>query len=237
MLSGIFRTYIQAGLKYLGLIACAAALTACASQPQPRPMPDDPYYAPAIPEEVEPPATPNGSLFNSQVNGLYSDIRARDLGDIITVRLQESTQASKSASTGMSRNSNVNLPTPSVLGRDLTFRDYSLSANLQGDTNFSGDAQADQRNSLSGEITVTVIRVLPNGNLIVRGEKWLTLNNGQEYVRLTGIIRPQDVRSDNTILSNRVANARIEYSGTGSLADTQRQGWLTRFFNGPLWPL
>lgn len=225
----------------LRVSALALLLSACASQPEPRPMPDDPYYAPAMPDEMEPPATLNGSLFNSrsstQVNGLYSDIRARNLGDIITVQLQESTQASKSASTGLSRNSNVNLPTPNVLGRDLTFRDYSLSANLQGDTSFSGDAQADQSNSLSGEITVTVIRVLPNGNLIVRGEKWLTLNNGQEYVRLTGIIRPQDVRSDNTIWSNRVANARIEYSGTGSLADTQRQGWLTRFFNGPWWPL
>lgn len=224
-------------IKLVVTVALGLVLTACAAQPQPRPMPDDPFYAPAYPEEIAPPAVPNGSLFNGQVNGLYSDIRARSLGDIITVVLQESTSASKSSSTDLSRNTNVNLPTPQVLGRDLSFRGYSLSADLNGGTNFSGDAQADQRNQLTGEITVTVIRVLPNGNLIVRGEKWLTLNNGQEYVRLTGIIRPQDVSSGNMVASTRVANARIEYSGTGSLADTQRQGWLTRFFNGPLWPL
>lgn len=228
--------YMRTGrLFFLWVAVCL--LTACAAQPQPRPMPDDPFYAPALPEEHLPPAIPNGSLFSRQVNGLYSDIRARDLGDIITVRLQENTSASKSAKTGTSKGTSVNLPTPTVLGKDLSHRGYSLSASLEGNTEFKGDASADQSNRLSGDISVTVIRVLPNGSLIVRGEKWLTLNNGQEYVRLTGMIRPQDVSSDNTVLSNRVANARIEYSGTGSLADTQRQGWLTRFFNGPLWPM
>ncbi|CUS47208.1 MAG: flagellar L-ring protein precursor FlgH [Idiomarinaceae bacterium HL-53] len=211
-------------------------LLACASAPQPRPIPDDPFYAPAVPEPETPAATPNGSLFNGPMNGLYSDIKARDIGDIITVQLQESTSASKSATTDLSRATNVDLPTPTILGRDLTFRDYSLSANVEGSSGFQGDSSADQSNTLQGDITVTVIRILPNGNLIVRGEKWLTLNNGQEYIRLTGIIRPQDVSSENTVLSNRVANARIEYSGTGSLADNQQQGWLTRFFNGPLWP-
>ncbi len=224
-------------IKLALTLVTALILSACAAQPRPLPVPDDPYYAPAPPEATLPAAVPNGSLFNGEKNNLYSDIKARDLGDIITVRLQESTSASKSAKTGTSRGTNVNLPTPTVLGRDLSFRGYSLSANLEGNTEFKGDASADQSNRLSGDISVTVIRVLPNGSLIVRGEKWLTLNNGQEYVRLTGMIRPQDVASDNTVLSNRVANARIEYSGTGSLADTQRQGWLTRFFNGPLWPL
>lgn len=223
-------------IHYGVLFVFALSLTGCATQPTPRPVPDDPYYAPAIPEQATPQATPNGSLFNGEINGLYSDIRARNLGDIITVRLQENTSASKSATTGTSRGTSVNLPTPTVLGRDLSFRGYSLSANLEGSTEFQGDASADQSNRLNGEISVTVIRVLPNGNLLVRGEKWLTLNNGEEYVRLTGMIRPRDVSSDNTVLSNRVANARIEYSGTGSLADTQRQGWLTRFFNGPIWP-
>lgn len=223
-------------LKWVISIA-ALALSACASMPEPTPMPDDPYYAPVMPEEQVEPPVPNGSLFRGQnVNGLYSDIKARDLGDIITVRLQEQTTASKSASTGISRNSNVDLPTPTLFGRDVSVRGNPLSAQLNGGTDFNGDSSADQSNQLTGDITVAVIRVLPNGNLIVRGEKWLTLNNGQEYVRLTGIIRPQDVASDNSIASNRVANARIEYSGTGSLANAQRQGWLTRFFNGPIWP-
>lgn len=213
------------------------ALSACASAPQPTPMPDDPYYAPVMPEEQLEPPVPNGSLFRGQsINGLYSDIKARNLGDIITVQLHEQTTASKSASTGTSRQTNVDLPAPVFFGREVSVRGNPLSASVNGGTEFNGDSSADQSNQLQGDITVTVIRVLPNGNLIVRGEKWLTLNNGQEYVRLTGIIRPQDVRSDNTIHSNRVANARIEYSGTGSLANAQREGWLTRFFNGPIWP-
>ncbi|RUO30439.1 flagellar basal body L-ring protein FlgH [Aliidiomarina soli] len=221
--------------RLTGLIALS--LAACTSVPEPTPMPDDPYYAPVMPEEQIDPAVANGSLFRGQnVNGLYSDIKARNLGDIITVRLQEQTTASKSASTGTSRNTNVDLPTPTLFGRDVTVSGNPISAGINGGSEFSGDSSADQSNQLQGEITVAVIRVLPNGNLIVRGEKWLTLNNGEEYVRLTGIIRPQDVRSNNTIESNRVANARIEYSGTGSLASAQREGWLTRFFNGPIWP-
>lgn len=224
-------------MRILIAMMAATLLSACVSAPEPRPMPDDPYYAPVMPEEQVEPATPNGSLFRGQnVNGLYSDIKARDLGDIITVRLQEQTSASKSASTGTSRNTNVDLPSPTLFGREASINGNPLSAQVNGGTEFAGDSSADQSNQLSGQITVAVIRVLPNGNLIVRGEKWLTLNNGEEYVRLTGIIRPQDVSSDNTIASNRVANARIEYSGTGSLANAQREGWLTRFFNGPIWP-
>lgn len=221
----------------LAMAAAVLTLAACASAPQPTPMPDDPYYAPVMPEEQIDPPVPNGSLFRGQsINGLYSDIKARDLGDIITVQLEEQTTASKSANTGTSRNTNIDLPTPTLFGRNVSFRGNPLSAEVNGGTEFNGAASADQSNQLQGEITVAVIRVLPNGNLIVRGEKWLTLNNGEEYVRLTGIVRPQDVSSDNTIQSNRVANARIEYSGTGSLANTQREGWLTRFFNGPIWP-
>lgn len=226
-----------AAWQKVAMAVAALSLAACASAPQPTPMPDDPYYAPMMPEEQVEPAVPNGSLFRGQnVNGIYSDIKARNLGDIITVQLQEQTTASKSANTGTSRNTNIDLPAPSLFGRDVAIRGNPLSAQVGGGSEFSGASSADQSNQLQGEITVTVIRLLPNGNLIVRGEKWLTLNNGQEYVRLTGIVRPQDVRSDNTIQSNRVANARIEYSGTGSLASAQREGWLTRFFNGPIWP-
>jgi flagellar L-ring protein precursor FlgH len=84
---------------------------------------------------------------------------------------------------------------------------------------------------------VHVLKVLPNGNLMIRGEKWLTLNNGDEYIRLTGVIRPKDINSNNTILSTKVANARIQYAGTGSFADANEQGWLTKFFNSSWWPL
>jgi flagellar L-ring protein precursor FlgH len=102
---------------------------------------------------------------------------------------------------------------------------------------FEGDARANQSNNLVGNISVTVIHVLPNNNLVVRGEKWLTLNNGDEYIRLTGIVRPADVNPANEVVSTKIANARIQYSGTGAFSRAQTQGWLGKFFNSKWWPL
>ena len=101
---------------------------------------------------------------------------------------------------------------------------------------FSGDGASSLSNSLSGSITVFVAEVMPNGNLVIRGEKKLTLNQGDEYIRVTGIVRPMDVTPDNTIASTKVANAEIFYSGDGSINDANRMGWLARFFNGSMWP-
>jgi len=91
-------------------------------------------------------------------------------------------------------------------------------------------------NSLSGNITVTVHDIMPNGTLVVRGEKWLTLNQGEEYIRVSGMVRPQDIGQDNSVPSTKLADARIEYAGTGSVSDTNVTGWMTRFFISPLWP-
>jgi flagellar L-ring protein precursor FlgH len=102
---------------------------------------------------------------------------------------------------------------------------------------FEGSGSADQSNELKGEITVTIAQVLANGNLVVRGEKWIGINQGREFIQLEGIVRPEDVRPDNTVLSQRVANAYIHYGGEGMLADANRAGLLTRFFQSPLWPL
>ncbi|EAQ31831.1 flagellar basal body L-ring protein FlgH [Idiomarina baltica] len=223
-------------MRLIIMAGVLVTLAACSSN-QPAPMPNDPYYAPVLPEERAEPVVPTGSLYQAQYSdNMYSDIKARRLGDIITVTLQERTTASKSANAQTTKESNVDLPVPTILGQAATINGNPISANLGGTRDFTGDATADQSNRLSGEITVTVIRTLANGNLIVRGEKWLRINTGDEYIRLTGIIRPQDVSADNTIPSTRVANARIEYSGTGSLASTQEQGWLTRFFNSSYWP-
>jgi len=216
--------------------ALALLLAGCNSTPH-QPMPDDPFYAPVLPEDRNEPVVPNGSLFQAQyADELYSDIKARRLGDIITVMLQEQTTASKSAATDTNKSSNAELATPQIFGRDISIQGNPLSANFGGERDFNAEGGADQSNSLSGQITVTVIKVLPNGNLIVRGEKWMKINTGDEYIRLTGMLRPEDISSDNMVPSTRVANARIEYSGTGSLAQVQEPGWLTRFFNSSYWP-
>ena len=112
----------------------------------------------------------------------------------------------------------------------------SIQFGIGSDSSFKGDSKSNQSNSLVGDISVNVMRVLPNGNLVIRGEKWLTLNTGEEFIRLEGLVRPQDVNADNTVESNRIANARIQYSGKGQTQEAQSPGWLTRFFSSSLFP-
>ncbi|MBU2894918.1 flagellar basal body L-ring protein FlgH [Colwellia sp. D2M02] len=202
-------------------------------------LPDDPDFAPILPEEEESRIVPSGSLFKpNYVNNIYSDSKAHRVGDIISVILSENTQAKKNAKTELKKDNEYNLNAVTGLGgAPVTINGKSLEFGLSQDSNFTGDSKADQGNSLNGNISVHVLRVLPNGNLMIRGEKWMTLNNGDEYIRLTGIIRSKDINSNNTILSNKVANARIQYAGTGTFADVNEQGWLTSFFNSSWWPL
>lgn len=217
------------------LLAGAALLSACVIHPSARP--NDPSYAPAMPPTpAQQPAT-NGSLFRASGGlDLFSDRTARQVGDILTVVLQESTISRKSSNVGISKDSDTNIGEASVLGRAVTAGGYNLSANLGARREFSGEADADQSNNLRGNISVTVVNVWPNGTLEIRGEKWMTLNRGDEYIRITGLVRPDDVQPNNQILSTHVANARITYAGSGALADSQSMGWLSRFFNSAYWP-
>ncbi len=214
-------------------------LSGCASVQQAKVLPNDPDFAPILPEEEAVDILPTGSLFNSHyVNNIYSDSKARRVGDIISVILSESTQAQKTSTTELKKeNKSAMQPMVGLGGAPVTINGNSLQFGLDQKSNFKGDSSADQGNSLSGNISVHVLKVLPNGNLVIRGEKWMTLNNGDEYIRLTGIIRSKDISANNTILSNKIANARIQYSGTGAFAEAQEQGWLSRFFNSGWWPL
>jgi len=202
-------------------------------------LPDDPDFAPILPEMEEAAIVPTGSLFKpNYVNNIYSDSKAHRVGDIISVILSENTQAKKNAKTEMKKDNQFNLnPATGLGGTPITMKGKSIQLGFSQDSAFKGDAKADQGNSLNGNISVHVLRVLPNGNLMIRGEKWMTLNNGDEYIRLTGVIRSKDINSNNTIVSNKVANARIQYAGTGTFADMNQQGWLTKFFNSSWWPL
>jgi flagellar L-ring protein FlgH len=211
-------------------------LAGCTSLPNSA-KPDDPAFAPTIPEEDAINVDPSGSIFNQgQANSIYSDIKAHRVGDLITVQLSESTTAKKNANSQQGKNSDLGLNALKLGGDTVTLNGYDTSASMGGTNSFKGQSKADQSNSLQGNISVSVIRVLPNGNLMVRGEKWLMLNNGNEYIRITGLLRSEDVNADNTVLSQRIANARIQYGGTGDFANSQERGWLAQFFNGPLSP-
>lgn len=218
------------------VLLVAVAGSGCVIHPSARP--NDPTYAPVMtPTPEQQPAT-NGSLFRASGGGmdLFSDRTARQVGDILTVVLQESTQSRKSSNVGISKDSDVNIGDVSLLGRAVTAGGYGLSANAASRRDFSGEADANQSNNLRGNISVTVVNVWPNGTLEIRGEKWMTLNRGDEYIRISGLVRPEDIQPNNQISSNHVANARITYAGTGTLADSQSMGWLGRFFNSAYWP-
>lgn len=203
----------------------------------PEEKPGDPEYAPVI---STPQAKFNenvGSIYQpSQGVSLYTDRRASRVGDIITVTLSESTQSSKSASTDVSKKSGIEFNAPNILGTSPSFKNLDLSANVDQSRSFNGSGNSNQSNSLTGSIAVTIANVLPNGLYVVKGEKWLTLNNGDEYIRIRGLIRPEDINPDNSIPSTKVADARISYSGTGDLAQANKTGWLTKFFNSRYWP-
>jgi flagellar L-ring protein precursor FlgH len=162
---------------------------------------------------------------------------ARHVGDIVTIVLEEQTAAQKTATTDTSKSTSDTLPGMTLLGKALTVHGAQITSNNINDaTKFSGEGDSAQSNSLTGYLAVTVMKVLPNGDMLVSGEKQLALNQGQEFIRVTGIIRPIDLAADDSIPSYRVASAKISYVGKGALADANAQGWLSRFFNSPWTP-
>ncbi|VAW86117.1 Flagellar L-ring protein FlgH [hydrothermal vent metagenome] len=201
-------------------------------------------YQPTMPLPQMPAEQRNGSLFQENISVvLFEDTKARRVGDILTIILTESTNASKKASTAAKQDSGVTIAAPSIGGQALHLgkltggkASFDLSASLASSKNFTGEGDSSLSNTLSGRVTVTVSRVLSNGYLIVRGQKRLTINQGDEYVRISGIIRPMDIQPDNTVLSTLVADARISYVGDGVLSEANKMGFVTRFLS-KWWPL
>jgi flagellar L-ring protein precursor FlgH len=204
-----------------------------------------PAYAPMEPIVYTHPSEGEtaGSLYKEQRGlSLFADTRARSVGDIISVVLKESTQASKNADTAIGRDSGIEVSQPTVFGRanpDFAVNDITnltLEQNIESSSEFTGNGSSNQSNSLRGAIAVQVARVLPNGNLMIQGEKWLALNKGEEFIQLRGIVRPEDISATNTISSTLVADARISYGGTGMIDRANSPGWFSKFFNSPLNP-
>jgi flagellar L-ring protein precursor FlgH len=194
---------------------------------------DKMYSTPTqVPEMLTLPAPSAGAIGSpNQGMALFEDAKARSAGDLLTVLLVEATTAQKSAKTDTSKSDNDTLGNIGIFGKTLHTNSSVSSARA-----FSGSGDSSQSNSIQGSITVAVVQRLPNGNLLVRGEKQIQINQGYEYVKLEGIIRPADIATDNSVTSDRVANARISYTGKGMINDANNQGWLTRFFNSPWFP-
>lgn len=210
------------------------ALTACATN-EPQKLSDwQPQVTPVAPQA---PVYENGSLFQARSVSLFEDAKPFRIGDVITIMLSESTKSSKKAATDTKKDEDVSFDVPSILGVTPTHNGNPLlAAQIQAERAFKGEGNSSQSNSLSGEITVTVVEILSNGNLVVKGEKWFTLNQGKEYIRIAGVVRPQDIAANNVVLSTKLADAQIAYSGEGFVADSNTQGWLAQFFSSKWWP-
>ncbi len=198
----------------------------------------DPMYAPVDLKESRFQPVNNGSIFQQgRAVRLFEDSKAFRVGDLLSISLAESTNATKSAATNTAKDDDTTIGAGTLLGITPTFKGNSfLNNSLSSERAFKGSGDTAQSNSLQGEITVMVTDILPNGNLVVRGEKIIGLNQGSEFIRISGIVRAQDVSSNNEVQSGKLANARIFYGGGGVIAEANTKGWLSRFFNSPVFP-
>ena len=215
------RTLLSA-LLALTLVGCAALET----------TPPTAVHQPmtATPERQVGTAPTNGSIYQATATRpLFEDRRARLVGDTITVNLVENTSAQKASNASAERGSSISggidtiskLPLKNLAG---------LGVEAGADSDFSGSGAAAANNLFRGTITVTVTEVYPNGNLLVSGEKQIAINQGDEFIRFSGVVNPNYVTTSNTVQSTQVADARIEYKGSGYINESQVMGWLQRFF-------
>lgn len=180
--------------------------------------------APALP----PAPKANGAIFqNAGYAPLTSGTKAAMVGDVLTIVLVERTAASKSNSASTGRSGEVGLSPPATGPLSLI---SSGDINMGGDQSFKGKGETAQSNNLTGEISVTIAEVRANGVMLVKGEKLITLNRGDEMVQFSGLVRTTDISTDNRIVSTRVADAHIRYTGKGEIARASKQGWLQKFF-------
>ena len=201
-------------------------ITGCSTQLEERASTD---FEPTLPKVLNDAKKDKyGSIYSNSQQGLFAtDRRASKVGDILTVALSENFSASKSQSAKSAKKGAMKFDFPNVMtaGADDGLFDSS------SDLSFDGSGSAGQNNSLRGELSVTVTKVFDNGNMEILGQKKLTLNNGDEYIRLLGIIRPEDINNQNTVQSSRIANAKISYTGAGDVADTAKKGWFSKLID------
>ncbi|ARP94313.1 flagellar basal body L-ring protein FlgH [Bordetella genomosp. 13] len=218
-------------LRLLAASGVLLAMAGCALVP-PEPVVLGPTTAvpPAPPMQV---ARPTGSIFQPTVYGnypLFEDRRPRNVGDVVTIVLEERTNAAKNVATNTNRQGSVGLG----IGAMPNFIDGVVNADMDADASgenaMQGTGNSSANNTFTGNITTTVVGVLPNGNLQVAGEKQIAINRGSEYVRFSGVVDPRSITGNNSVSSTRVADARIEYRSKGTMDEVQTMGWLQRFF-------
>ncbi|MGQ3892630.1 flagellar basal body L-ring protein FlgH [Legionella sp. CNM-4043-24] len=208
--------------KAVRLLATGAvvALSGCFNQ--------DVYLPPVMPLDVPPPPKVRGTIYQPGFEVLlYEDRIARRVGDVLTIRLEEATQGEYRARTRTDKKAILNYPVPILFGKSVP----ALEVDTNTEQKFDSMGNSDQSNRLRGTISVTVVRMLPNSNMVVQGESWVTINQGQEFIQLTGIVRPEDIGPNNIVSSQRVAAAQIRYGARGQAGYATRGGLMTKLFN------
>lgn len=213
--------------RTLFLLAVPLLLSACVTNTPPTAV-HQPMSIRPEPRSVMGPT--NGSIYNvASARPLFEDRRARFVGDVLTINIAETVQASKKGNTTAERSHSVDASIPVVAG--LPFKGVQGTTLEASNSNkFSGKGENSSSNAFTGTITVTVIEVFPNGNLLVSGEKQIGLKEGEEFVRFSGVVNPNSITAANTVTSTQVADARIEYKANGFIDSAQVMGWLGRFF-------
>lgn len=223
-------------ISFCLLVVIVLMNTACANSKFFRKKTDP--YAPSKPEPEQIKQNYNGAIYQEGMTvGLFDNRTAKKKGDILTIELTESASASAQSSTTTKKENSVDLPSPTVAGDKVTKDGKEVLSNqFDGGRDFNGSGDTSQSHNLSGKITVTVADVLPNRNLVVRGQKMLNLNQANEFVKISGIVRPEDIRPDNTVLSYRLANAYVVYGDSGTMSSANTMGPLGKFFNSKNYP-
>jgi flagellar L-ring protein FlgH len=214
-------------------LTVALLLDACAST-----RPTGVRFAATAPEPMPPVENANGAIYQLGHDvPLFENSVAHRVGDILTILLSEKTDATKSATTNTAKKTKLALPGPTIAGLPVTINGNEILNNsLDNSSTFGGSGDSAQSNALSGYVTVTVAQRLPNGNLLVRGEKNIMINQGTEFVRIEGIVRPVDISPSNTVQSYKVANASISYGARGAINSANSKSWLARFFDSKWMP-
>ena len=221
------------GVTWLGILT---SVCGCNHMLDSMDLRDETIYPATYPIDNPPPPKKNGSIYQAGHEiSLYQDHLASRVGDILTIRLEEATTGEKQSNMKTTKNAmeNTNMGSgktangstkPIILNSAMS----SFNINTGADLQFDGKGQTNAYNKLKGTISVTVTRVLMNGNMVIQGETWITINQGREYIRLTGIVRSEDIEPGNTVSSQRLADARVSYSGSGQVGNASRGGLFTQ---------
>lgn len=212
-------------------VALLMVVSGCAMVP-PEPVVTGPLTAVPPPQPM-PTALANGAIYQPTAYGnypLFEDRRPRNVGDIVTVIIQEKTNAAKNVQTTTDRSGGATLG----MGLEPHFLPPALGSrndfDIEGSNVAQGRGSSRADNTFSGTLTTTVVGVLPNGNLQIAGDKQLAINRGSEHIRFSGVVDPRSVTGSNTVLSTQVADARIEFRSRGTMDEVQTMGWMQRFF-------